>query len=106
MCQSPTLFGSLAFWNLPPTRTQAPTSIGGRASGRVAGIASVEVGGVGAGGGVAATAGGGAAAGGGGSGGGASAGGAAGGGASAGAAWAQAAPVAVVSVRTAATNRL
>ncbi len=56
MCQSLTLLGSVAPWKMPPTRSQAPTSIGGSTSGRVAGIASVEVGGLtsaGGGGGVA-----------------------------------------------------
>src|SRR3954469_22014913 len=48
MCQSLTFFGSVPFWKTPPTRVQAPTSIGGSVSGRVAGIASAAVGGLGA----------------------------------------------------------
>src|SRR3954469_11699186 len=48
MCQSLRLLGSLLLWNRLPTRVQAPTSMGGSTSGRVAGIASAEVGGFGA----------------------------------------------------------
>src|SRR6185295_12711564 len=70
MRQSLTLLGSLP-WKVLPTRSQAPTSIGGKVSGRLAGMASAEVGGLAsvatAGGGAI---GGGAAAGGGGGGGG------------------------------------
>ena len=45
MCQSPRLLGSLLL-EKPATRIQAPTSIGGSTSGRVAGMASAEVGGL------------------------------------------------------------
>src|SRR5688572_4330807 len=73
MRQSLSLLGSLP-WKTLPTRVHAPTWIGGSTSGRVAGIASAAVGGLG----VASTAAGGAAGGGGGG-----AGGGGGGGASA-----------------------
>src|SRR5579872_7453734 len=66
---------------MPPTRAHAPTSIGGSTTGRVAGIASVAVGGLDSAGGGVAGGGGGASAAGGAPGGGASA---AGGSASAG----------------------
>ena len=52
MCQSLTFVGSVP-WKMLPMRSQAPTSIGGRTSGRVAGIASVAVGDGVTGGGVA-----------------------------------------------------
>jgi hypothetical protein len=59
--------GSFAFWNDAPIRVHAPTLIGGRASGFVAGMDSVWVGvGGGGGGGVGATSGVGAGGGGGG----------------------------------------
>src|SRR6266700_6656143 len=45
MCQSLTLLGSVP-WKALPTRVHAPTSIGGNASGRVAGMASADVGGL------------------------------------------------------------
>src|SRR5580698_4715064 len=50
MCQSLILLGS-APWKRLLARTQAPTSIGGSTSGRVAGIVSVAVGGGATGGG-------------------------------------------------------
>jgi hypothetical protein len=45
MCQSLSLLGSVVPWKTLLTRVQAPTSIGGSTSGRVAGMASVAVGG-------------------------------------------------------------
>src|SRR3954462_15440437 len=78
MCQSLSFFGAVPSWKTPPTRVQAPTSIGGSTSGRVEGMASADVGGLAS----VAPAGGGAAGGGGGVGiasGGGGAGGAAGG---------------------------